>query len=234
MKLAWLLIGTNKYVSLARDCAASLRTHTKIPGCEVDTHIFSNMGKLYGLHDPNIYHQIDHLPWPLITLLRYQYFIRFQSFFQDYDYLYYIDADMLAINSIGPEILGNLVGCQHPGLWGNPSNQLPFDRNKNSTAYLSSPSDYNKYFFGALQGGKRESFLQMSKILSERINQDLKNNYIALWHDESQMNRYFLENPPDVILNKHEFAHVEKWFGPVNPTVKIRTLEKNHDAIRQE
>ncbi|HRI32884.1 MAG TPA: hypothetical protein PLD02_03955 [Saprospiraceae bacterium] len=233
MKIAFLLIGTNKYIKLARNCADSLRKHVKIPNAVIDTHIFSNLPKPHGFHDPSTYHTIDHLPWPLITLLRYHYFTRFATALQDYDYLYYIDADMEAVNDIGPEILGTLVGCQHPGLWG--SRHLPYDPNVNSTSYFKDALQaYAKYYFGALQGGKRVDFLKMADILRQRIDQDLKKNYIALWHDESQMNKYFFENPPDVVLDKNQFAHVDTWFGPVTPNVKIRTLDKNHDAIRQE
>lgn len=40
--------------------------------------------------------------------------------------------------------------------------------------------------------GKTEAFLRMSHILNDRIEEDLKYNVIARWHDESQMNRYIV------------------------------------------
>ena len=35
----------------------------------------------------------------------------------------------------------------------------------------------------------------MSEELNQNINIDLKNNYIAFWHDESHFNKYILNNP---------------------------------------
>ena len=36
----------------------------------------------------------------------------------------------------------------------------------------------------------------MAEILADRVSKDLENDVIALWHDESQMNRYLIDNPP--------------------------------------
>jgi hypothetical protein len=234
MKIKFLIIGTNKYLRLAQDCAASLKKFVQIPDANVQCHIFSNCPKFDPFHDDHIYHSIDHLPWPLITLMRYHTFCQYKGDLVDSDYLFYIDADMRAVNSIGTEILGTLVGTQHPGLWGKPSYALPFERNMESTSYISQHSMHPNYFFGALQGGKTEQFLEMCEKLRYNINEDLKRNYIPVWHDESAMNKYFMENPPDTILNSNEFAHVEKWFGPVGPQTKIVALEKDHAEYRKE
>lgn len=234
MKIAFLLIGTNKYLKLARNCADSLMRQVQIPDCKVTCHIFTNIPKLHMFHDPYEYHHVDHNPWPLVTLLRYQYFCQYATGLVDYDYIYYIDADMEAVAPIGNEILGNLVACEHPGLWGRPGKAQPYERNQHSAAFIDPQLYYNNYYFGALQGGKRENFLKMCDTLRQWINEDLSKNFIPVWHDESMMNKYMMENPPDVILNRFEFAHVEKWFGSATEKVKIRTLEKDHAAIRQE
>jgi hypothetical protein len=234
MKINFLIIGTNKYLHLAQECATSLHKFVQIPDASVECHIFSNCPKVDPFHDNNKYHHVDHLPWPLITLMRYHTFCQYKYDISDSDYLFYIDADMRAVNPIGSEILGNLVGTQHPGLWNVPSHSLPFERNIESTAYIPHQNMYDRYFFGALQGGKTEKYLEMCEKLRHNINADLSRNYIAAWHDESQMNRYFMENPPDTILKREEFAHVEKWFGPVGPQTKIVALEKDHAQYRKE
>ena len=37
-----------------------------------------------------------------------------------------------------------------------------------------------------------KAFLRMSHVLNNRIEDDLKRNVIARWHDESQLNRYII------------------------------------------
>jgi hypothetical protein len=50
------------------------------------------------------------------------------------------------------------------------------------------------YYQGCLWGGKVPDVLEMIEELESRVNEDLKNNVIAVWHDESHMNKYFIEN----------------------------------------
>ena len=42
-------------------------------------------------------------------------------------------------------------------------------------------------------GGKTIDFLKMSDLLEKNIDIDEKNNYIAIWHDESHLNKYINE-----------------------------------------
>ncbi len=52
--------------------------------------------------------------WPTPTLMRYHLFLREEKLLETYDYIYYVDADMKFVSRVGDEILGNLVGAQHP------------------------------------------------------------------------------------------------------------------------
>jgi histo-blood group ABO system transferase len=40
----------------------------------------------------------------------------------------------------------------------------------------------------------------MSEKISKNIELDLGDGIIAIWHDESHLNKYFMDNPPDSIL----------------------------------
>jgi len=84
------------------------------------------------------------------------------------------------------------------------------------------------YYAGGFNGGTTESFLEMSKTIKERINKDLEKNIIAIWHDESQMNRYFIDNPPKVL--SPSYCYPESWNIPFEK--KILALNKNHKEIR--
>ncbi|MFR8222171.1 MAG: hypothetical protein ACLU9T_14650 [Blautia faecis] len=68
---------------------------------------------------------------------------------------------------------------------------FPYDRNKKSTAYI--PWNCGSYYvIGAMFCGTSNAFIKMSKTLKKNIEEDLKRNIIAKWHDESQLNRYII------------------------------------------
>jgi histo-blood group ABO system transferase len=69
----------------------------------------------------------------------------------------------------------------------------------------------------------------MCSTLKHRAEEDLRKNYIALWHDESYMNRYMVENPPTLVLPP-TYAQPENW--PSFGETKIMHLDKNHLEMR--
>jgi hypothetical protein len=70
----------------------------------------------------------------------------------------------------------------------------------------------------------------MCNILKNKIETDLRKNYIALWHDESYMNRYMLDAPPSLVLSS-EYAHFHLY--DCGPKKKIIHLDKNHLEMRK-
>jgi histo-blood group ABO system transferase len=88
------------------------------------------------------------------------------------------------------------------------------------------------YFAGGFNGGKTEKFIEMSEVIAGRVNKDMENGIIAVWHDESHMNRYLIDNPPTTILNP-SYCFAEEFIGteyPFDP--KIIALKKNHNELR--
>jgi histo-blood group ABO system transferase len=73
----------------------------------------------------------------------------------------------------------------------------------------------------------------MAEVLANRVTKDLVRGVIALWHDESQMNRYLIDNPPTLSLTP-SYCFAEEFMGnsdyPYEP--KIIDLKKNHDELR--
>jgi histo-blood group ABO system transferase len=149
--------------------------------------------------------------WPLPTLHRYTLFLRQEELLKEYDYIYYCDADMLFVSRVGDEILGDLVGAVHPMYYIKQIYIPPYEPNEKSTAFIPRPGRVVEegkkrfqplYFAGGFQGGRSDKFIEAMKVMKERIDEDFaKNNYIAIWNDESHWNRYCFENPPDVVLN---------------------------------
>ena len=92
------------------------------------------------------------------------------------------------------------------------------------------------YYAGGFNGGKPKHFLKMSKTIVNNIEKDFENNLIAVWHDESHMNRYLLNNPPTVELTP-SYCYPEAvehnptgWNVPFEP--KILALDKNYAEVR--
>lgn len=180
--------------------------------------------------------KIEHKPFPFATLDRFKHFTNNSEKLEKEDYLYYCDVDSLFKESINEEILGNLVSVQHCGYY--KQNNAPFETNINSKAFVS-PEKRIKYFGGGFSGGKSSSYLKLAKICYDAIEEDLSKNIIAIWHDESHINKYFSENIPEIILSpefhypQSNIDYYRKKWGNENFTAKILLLDKNHSEIRK-
>lgn len=225
MKIGLLVIATNKYIQFLQPLISSadnflLRNH------DVTYFIFSNMKINLETNRKFKIINVDHKPWPWMTLGRYQIFKENKSDLSEMDYLYYCDVDMKFVSNIDDEIISDLVATQHPGYYhkrGTPENR------PQSLAFIDK-SENMQYFAGGFNGGSSEEYLKMSDIISNNINIDFKNGIIAIWHDESHINRYFIDNPPSKILNP-SYCYPENVNIPFEK--KIIALDKNHSEIRQ-
>lgn len=187
-------------------------------------------------HDNIIITYQKRLGWPFDTLKRFEVYRNHKDLFASTDYMFATDADMLFVGLEGDEILGDRVATNHPGfeknipLWGS---EPPYDRNPQSTAYI--PYDEGIYYFaGGFYGGSTKEFIRMMDIVVHNIMTDLDNhNYIAAWHDESHLNRYFIDNKPSIILDR-SYCYPENGEKKGYPrcSAKLLALDKNHDEMR--
>lgn len=141
----------------------------------------------------------ESMEWPLPTLMRYHTFLQEEERLKEFDYLFYIDIDMLFVDEVGDELLGEgLTAIGHPMYWLRKSYQAPFEPNPVSASYISMP---RRYFCGGIQGGRAEDFIKAMWSMRRLIDKDFVNNYIPIWNDETVWNKYLFENPPVVILD---------------------------------
>ena len=191
MKILILTIATNKYIQFVE------RLYDNIEDKFLNGHEIQ--GLLFTEHDvetsDNIkVSQIEHEPWPMPTLKRYNYFIKEKEFIFQIDYCYYFDVDMGIVSNVGDEVLSDLVATMHPYQSFYPKEQRTYDRNPKSLAYVPAGDEGELYYAGGFNGGSTKRFLEMAEVLADRVTKDLDNGVIALWHDESQMNRYLIDN----------------------------------------
>ena len=223
-----LVIATNKYVSFVGPLWESAKRFF-MAGTphKVTMFVFTNMPNV---PEGTVRIQHEHAPWPAPTLMRYHAFVRNEEALKGMDYLFYCDADMRFEGNVGEEVLGELVATQHPGFWDKPYSffSQSYERRPQSLAYM--PPGYGKaYYAGGFNGGKRETFLKMAREIKVRIDDDLSRNVIAVWHDESQMNRYLAEHEPTVVLSP-AYCYQEEVQMPFPR--KLVALKKNHAEWR--
>ena len=166
------------------------------------------------------------LGWPDDTMMRPKVYYDYRQELQDMDYIFATDADMLFVDAVGNEILGDRVATQHPGYVGRRGT---YETRRRSTAYVA-PSEGAYYFAGGFNGGTTQEYLKLCKTVTDNIATDRINNLIAIWHDESHINRYFIDNPPTIILSP-SYCYPESWHLPYKK--RLLALDKNHAEVRK-
>lgn len=141
-----------------------------------------------------IVHKIEHLPWPLITLLKFHYIYKYKS--ENFDYICYCNADLqFNTNCFNYHFNENKINlCAHV----NSHNfeviddfKFEYNKNKNSMSYIE--NSY-KYCMGGFIYGPNRLFIDMCKDIINMIDKDLLNNIIAERHDESYLNKWAITN----------------------------------------
>lgn len=170
----------------------------------------------------------QHMPWPGPTLFRYNIFNQAKEQLSKMDYLFYCDADMLFVNEVGEEVFGDLVATKHPGFYKSQRQAFTYETNPASKACVKA-SEGQMYYAGGFNGGTSEAYLKMCQVISDKVADDYSRDIIAVWHDESHMNRYFIDNPPTTVLSP-SYCYPESWALDVEK--KLLALDKNHKEMR--
>lgn len=147
-----------------------------------------------------------HLGWPFDTLKRFHVYDTHAALFDSFDYIFSIDANMVFVAPVADEILSELVATQHPAFL---KKRGAYENKKISSAYVGCHEGQH-YFTGRFYGGTKFEFLQLLKAVKKQVDVDLAKNYFARWHDESYLNRYFIDHPPTRILNP-SYCYPEDW-----------------------
>lgn len=218
------IMATGKYIRFAEELIVSGREFF-LTDCDVRYFVFTD-GELQNPSDDITVIFQKRLGWPYDTMMRFEVYAQSVALLQDCDYIFSLDADMKFSSPIyKKDILDDLVGTQHPGFL---YKRGTYETNSASRACVRE-SEGKYYFAGGFYGGNLEEFLKLVTTCTERIRQDLARGIVAIWHDESHLNRYFIDNPPTKILSP-SYCYPENWFLPMPK--KILALVKNHKEVR--
>jgi histo-blood group ABO system transferase len=227
------IMATGKYISFVMPLITSARVHF-CPGHSVTFFVFTD-GNLPTAPDI-VRIQQPKMGWPYDTMMRFATYLRHADVVGSMDYVFACDADMLFVDTCGDEMLGERVATCHPGYVGNkpvwPDPQSDYDRNPASTACIA-PHEGKQYFAGGFYGGSAREFIRMMLVNVGNIMKDLDKGIIARWHDESHLNRYFIDNEPTVILSP-SYCYPEHGYTVGYPQHHMRlvALDKNHAELR--
>lgn len=226
MKLGLLIIATNKYVEFLQQLISSADSYFfNESQIEIEYIVFTNKKINIESNRKINFIDVEHYPWPWMTLGRYKIFDNNKEFLKEFDYLFYSDVDMKFVDAVNEEILEERVATLHPGYFGMRGTP---ETNPESLACIY-PHEPMCYFAGGFNGGSATQFLKMSNELSSNIEKDLKQGIIAVWHDESHLNRYMVTNPPTKILTP-SYCYGESMNIPFPK--KLLALNKNHHEFR--
>ncbi|XP_075704561.1 histo-blood group ABO system transferase-like [Rhinoderma darwinii] len=154
-----------------------------------------------------------------------------RRFMEEVDYLVCVDVDMRFSDEVGVEILSDLFGTLHPGLYGTSREGYTYERNPQSEAYI--PADEGDFYYaGGYFGGNVEEVYKLTDFCHNAMMTDKAKNIEAVWHDESYLNKYFLYHKPTRILSPEYLW--DDGFGIPNFLKRRRfvAVPKNHKEIR--
>lgn len=179
-------------------------------------------------------------PWPFPTLHRFSYFLKAESALRKMDYLMFMNANLLVMQEVHaaeilPEGDEKLFVTIHPGFFDRLPRDFTYDRNPDCSACVPL-EEGSSYFSGAFNGGCADDFLALARCLSQRTEADYARNVIALWHDESHLNRYMIDYPGKFRVLSPAYLYPQDWKLPFDRKIQMRDKSKwgGHSFLRSE
>ena len=207
-----LAIATGPYKRFLPLLVAGIEAHTPM---STTLNLFTDDVSVVDWDLPTVALEIPHEGFPGATLHRYNYFAQHESEIIG-DHLVYLDADMEIVQDIGTEFqIDGIFAVEHNGF---KPGEGTWESNPLSTAYTTRQS---VYCAGGVQGGERDAYLEVCRLLAANIRIDDHNGITAIWHDESHWNCYISEHP--VIRLPSTYCWPDE---QTNENAKIRCLNK--------
>ena len=232
MSIAICFIGTGQYLNFLPKYYEKIHKNF-LPNTNKTFLVFTD-GEGDFPEDVKYYHQ-EHLDWPYITLNRFEIIDKARDEIKKHDWFVFLDADTLVVNSVAEDEFFTdkpLFGVHHPChyLKFPPHTEHPgaFETHPLSEAAIDETYDTSVYYQGCLWGGKVPEVLDLIENLKNAIQRDTDNNIIAVWHDESHLNKYFIDHKDKVNTLGPQYAYPELFSDYCDFEPKIVHLAKNN------
>lgn len=227
MKAAILSINIGEYICFWKEFYLSCQENF-MTDMEKSYYVFTDSECVYGKEqdDIKVIYQRD-LGWPNNTMKRFHMFLSVLEELAEYDYVFFLNANTLVKKKLNSKLLNpekSIITVEHPGKHGKPVARIPWERRPESNAYV--PLDRGKiYVQGSFIGGKSKSFIELVKELDRLTEDDLQKGIIAVWHDESFLNKYIIGRN-DVQILGWQYTYHEGTVRPYEPVLMLRDKKK--------
>ena len=181
-----------------------------------------------------------HKKWPSIVVEKFAIIHSLKEKLEGYDYTYSFNANAWFIQPVKGDVLPNsrqkLIAGLHPNYY-RPlfawKYEYPYESNRNSWAYLEQTKNSN-YYQACFIGGITHEVIKMAETIKTWTNNDLKQNFIPIWHDESYYNKYMANKNPLILTPDYlwgswpNFESVKFFSGRVK--IVMREKQKTNSA----
>lgn len=225
MKVAILNISIGEYIVFWKDFYISAEAYF-LPGHQKQYFLFTDSKEVQTADNVTVVEQED-MGWPFNTMKRFNMFRKVEQSLEQYDYIFFINGNALFKQKLSEGFINkgkNIITISHPGAYGKQVDDFPYERNPKSNAYIDKGNGKH-YVQGAFMGGKARPFIEMIDCLDDLTNEDLSNDMIPVWHDESFLNRYILGRP-DVQVMGRQYLYYEEYIYPWKPVILLRDKTK--------
>ena len=160
LRVAIIYMCTGRYALLWPGFFLSAERHF-LPGHEIHYYLYTDAGDLLGEADNARIHKIplELRPWPYGTLHRFAYLLEQEDELAQFDYIFYMNANLEVIADIEPDMIlpvrsrgEKLVAVLHPGYLAARRADFPFENRRQSLAYVD-PREGHIYVCGGINGG---------------------------------------------------------------------------------
>uniref|UniRef100_A0A8D0G8V9 N-acetyllactosaminide alpha-1,3-galactosyltransferase n=1 Tax=Sphenodon punctatus TaxID=8508 RepID=A0A8D0G8V9_SPHPU len=147
------------------------------------------------------------------------------------DFLFCMDVDQVFQGDYGLETLDESVAQLQAWFYNADKEDFTYERHPQSAAYIPyQQGDY--YYHGAVFGGTPPRVLNLTKECYEGIRRDKEKNIEALWHDESNLNKYFFFNKPTKLLSPEYCWDYKIGRSADVKDVKLSWMPKEYEVVR--
>ena len=238
MKIAVIFIGTAKYLNFLPNFYTAAEEKL-FPGTEKQYFVYTD-GELEDAPENITVVPTENLGFPGINLMTYEIMEKSWDQIATCDRLFFLDADALVVDTVELDEIfledKPLFCVHHPChyLKMAPHHEFPgsFDTNPECTACVREDESFDVYWQSCVWGGTIEECKKLVFTLAENNRIDTRNGVMALWHDESQINRYFLDHPSLVHTLHPRYAFPEIFKGQLDWEPKILHLAKKNSEYQ--
>lgn len=196
MRIAILYICTGRYTVFWNGFFSSCEKYF-LKNHECHYFVFTDGEIQYSEH-PRV-HRVEQarLGWPHDTLKRFHMFSKVRKDLEKFDYIFFLNANVLFCGHVDDSVLPTedegLVVVQHPAFYHRPRSSFSYEKNPYSLACIADDAG-SHYVCGGVNGGTAKAYLQMVDTLRAAIDEDESKDIVAIWHDESHINKYILSH----------------------------------------